>query len=278
MIFGRWGFPEMGIRGAAWATVLAGFVGPAILVRDLFWRKTDSEYQTRRAFRFDAKLFARMIRFGLPSAVHLVLDIGAFSLFVLLTGRLGTLGAGVEQHRAGRQQCGIHAVDRHEHRGVDPRGTVPRTRRQPDRGKSRLELPEGGVDLYGGRRTTFIVFPRAYFELFASRGPDGISRWSRSCLLGRILLLMMAAWGMLDTINLVLSGALKGAGDTRFVMYYSVAMAWFLWITGELAILFVLRRGIVAAWLWLMFYVVILAAGFLWRYRGGRWKSIRTPR
>ena len=31
MIFGRWGFPEMGIRGAAWATVVAGFVGPAIM-------------------------------------------------------------------------------------------------------------------------------------------------------------------------------------------------------------------------------------------------------
>ena len=45
-------------------------------------------------------------------------------------------------------------------------------------------------------------------------------------------------------------------------------------ITGELVILLVLKLGIVAAWVWLMVYVILMAVGFIWRYRSGRWKSI----
>ena len=89
MIFGHWGFPAMGIRGAAWATVIAGFVSPALLFILFFSRRFNSTFQTRREFRYDPALMRRLIRFGLPAAAHLVLDVGAFTLFVLLTGRLG---------------------------------------------------------------------------------------------------------------------------------------------------------------------------------------------
>lgn len=273
MIFGRWGFPELGIRGAAWATVIAGFVGPAILFVIYFRRKTDAEYQTRRTFRFDAKLFARMIRFGLPSAGHLILDVGSFSLFVLFTGRLGTVALASSNIALAVNNVAFMPLI-----GMSMAASILVGQYQ-GRGDSRTAEKAGWTCLKAGWiymavvGSTFLLFPRAYFELFASCGPDSIPM-DLLLPVGRVLLLMMAAWGMLDTVNLVISGALKGAGDTRFVMYYSVAMAWGLWIGGELVILFVLQRGIVSAWLWLMFYVIVMALGFLWRYRTGRWKDI----
>jgi len=109
--------------------------------------------------------------------------------------------------------------------------------------------------------------------MFTGRGTNTIAL-EEVLPLGRWLMVMMAVWGMMDTINIVLSGALKGAGDTRFVMYYSVCMAWFVWILGEGLILFVFRGGVMAAWIWMTVYVFLLAAGFLWRYRTGRWKTI----
>ena len=273
MIFGRWGFQEMGIRGAAWATVIAGFVGPAILFIVYFKRKTDVEYQTRDTFRFDAKLFARMIRFGLPSAGHLILDVGSFSLFVLFTGRLGTIALASSNIALAVNNVAFMPLI-----GMSIAASILVGQYQ-GRGDSETAEKAGWTCLKVGWiymavvGSTFILFPRAYFDLFASRGSDSIPM-EQVLPVGRVLLLMMAAWGMLDTVNLVISGALKGAGDTRFVMYYSVAMAWCLWIGGELVILFVFRQGIVAAWVWLMVYVIVMAVGFLWRYRTGRWKNI----
>jgi multidrug resistance protein, MATE family len=275
MIFGRWGFPEMGIAGAAWATVIAGFVGPAILFILYFAPRMESAYQTRTTFRFDAVLMARMIRFGLPSAAHLVLDVGSFSLFVLFTGRLGALALSASNialainNVAFMPLIGMSiaaSILVGQHQGRADNVTAEKA------GWTCLKV---GWCYMGVVGLTFLLFPRLYFTLFAGRGPDRIPL-ENILPIGRVLLLMMATWGLLDTANLVLSGALKGAGDTRFVMVYSVVMAWGVWITGECILLFVLRRGIVAAWVWLMIYVMLLAMGFIWRYRSGRWKDIEV--
>jgi MATE family multidrug resistance protein len=203
----------------------------------------------------------------------LILDVGSFSLFVLFTGRLGTVALASSNIALainnvafmpliGMSMAASILVGQYQGRGNS--GTAEKA------GWTCLKIGWIYMAIVG---STFILFPRAYFDLFSSRASDSIPM-EQMMPIGRILLLMMAAWGMLDTVNLVISGALKGAGDTRFVMYYSVAMSWCFWIGGELVILFVLRQGIVASWVWLMVYVIVMAAGFLWRYRTGCWKRI----
>ena len=91
---------------------------------------------------------------------------------------------------------------------------------------------------------------------------------------GRWLLTMLALWGLLDAVNLVIGGALKGAGDTRFVLVYSVLTSWLVWMPGELLLLLWLDSGLLAAWLWLALYVLLLATGFWLRFRRGKWKAI----
>lgn len=273
MIFGRWGFPEMGIAGAAWATVLSGFVAPAIMFALYFAPRADAAYATRRTFCFDRPLFLRMIRFGFPSAMHLILDVGSFSLFVLFIGRLGRTALAASNIALainniafmpliGMSIAASILVGQYQGRGDND--TAEKA------GWTALKI---GWIYMGLVAATFILFPQSYLRLFAGRGPDSIPL-EEVLPLGRYLLIMMAAWGMMDAVNLVISGALKGAGDTRFVMYYSVAMAWGLWMVGEVVILRVLRLGILPAWAWLMFYVIVMAVGFLWRYRSGRWKTL----
>ena len=273
MIFGRGGFPEMGIRGAAWATVIANFVSPALLLWLYFSRRYHRSHDTRRTFRLDGPLIRRMIRFGLPAAVHLVLDVGAFTLFVLLTGRLDPVAAAASNialsinNVAFMPLIGISiaaSIVVGQYQGRSDSATAERA------GWTALKL---GWMYMGLIAATFLIFPGSYFRLFAMRAGGGLPM-AEILPVGRVLLLMLAGWGLLDAINLILSGALKGAGDTRFVMIYSVAMAWGLWMPGELALLFLFRRGIVAAWLWMSVFIMLVAMGFVWRYRSGRWKNI----
>jgi len=273
LIFGHWGFPEMGIRGAAWATVGSGFVAPGILFGLYFRKKVRAEYDTIGTFKFDWPLMRRMLRFGFPSAFHLFLDVSSFSFFVLLVGRLGRV-----ELTASNIALAVNSLAFMPLLGIGMAATIMVGQYQGRHDHATAER-SGWTALKIGWfymsviAITFLAFPRQYFSLFTSRGTDAVAL-SEVLPLGRVLLMMMAVWGLLDTVNLVLSGGLKGAGDTRFVMIYSVIMAWCVWIVGEVLIVLVFKAGLIVAWMWLAFYVFLLAVGFFWRFRSGRWKTI----
>ena len=124
---------------------------------------------------------------------------------------------------------------------------------------------------------SFLLFPQPYFALFTGDAPGMVSL-GEVLGKGRWLLAMMALWGLLDAINLVVGGALKGAGDTRFVLVYSALTTWLVWMPGELALLLWLDAGLMAAWLWMTVFVFLLAIGFWLRFKRGKWKTIEMIR
>ena len=79
----------MGIRGAALATVAAGFIVPVILAVPYFSRPVRKVFRTVANFRPDRILLMRLLRFGMPAGIQLALGVASFEIFVLLTGRLG---------------------------------------------------------------------------------------------------------------------------------------------------------------------------------------------
>ena len=99
---------------------------------------------------------------------------------------------------------------------------------------------------------TFVLFPRNYFALFrpanAPFTPDELLK------VGRIMLYLMAGWGLLDTLNIILSYALKGAGDTRFVMIYITLTGWLVLVPGSI-ILYRLGADIIQLWIWMAAFV-----------------------
>ncbi|MDZ4200487.1 MAG: MATE family efflux transporter, partial [Kiritimatiellia bacterium] len=286
LIFGKGGFPRMGIAGAAWATLMGAAVNLLVLAILYFRPKTNRIFRTRETLRWDGKLMARMLRFGIPAAVHLVLDIGAFTVFVMLTGRMGGVALTASNialsinNVAFQPLLGLHmaaSVVVGQYQGRKDSATAERA------GWTALKIGWLYMSLAA---ISFLLFPEAYIGLFISKDStiDPVALLSVS----RRLLIMMAAWGLFDTINIILSGALKGAGDTRFVMIYSIVLGWALWIPGEIWIVWKLDRikelhgslppwmgdGILPVWLWMTAFVLIIATGFLWRYRSGRWKTI----
>jgi multidrug resistance protein, MATE family len=271
LIFGKLGLPRLGIAGAALANVVAGFVAPIILFAIYLGPRLHREYGTRTRWRMEPRLMGRLARFGLPSGFQILSDVGSFTVFVLITGRLGG-----ESLAASNIALSINNLAFMPLLGMSMAASILvgqyQGRRQSDvaerAGWTALKLGAIYMVLIGA---TFVLFPRQYFALYGARA-GGVDA-AALVPVGRWLLLMMAGWGLLDTVNLVISGGLKGAGDTRFVMLYMVAVAWFLWLPGELLILHH-GGGILAAWFWMMLYVIILSVGFIWRWRRGRWKSI----
>jgi MATE family multidrug resistance protein len=270
LIFGVGPFPEMGIAGAAVASVISGFISPLIMLGLYFSKKNDRLYNTRRLFYFDAPLFRRLLKFGIPSGIHMALDIGAFSLFVLLVGRLGDTAL-----MAANIALSVNMIAFMPSVGIgQAAGTL-------------VGQHLGRRDLDGARKAgwravhvgwfytvfaalTFVLMPEVYIRLFAR----GDVPFDEIFDLARTLLLFASGWGLMDSTNLILSGALRGSGDTHFVMWYETSMAWLFFAAGELLIVLVLKLGVIAAWAWALIYICLLAIGMIARFRSKRWQAI----
>jgi MATE family multidrug resistance protein len=273
LIFGKFGMPEMGIRGAAIGTVIAGLVPPAILLTRFFSKDCDRIYATRSSFRLRLDMMTRMIRFALPSGIHFTIHIGSFAFFVVLVGRIGPnalaasnivlsinlfafmpmIGLGLAAQSLLGQYVGAGDPDS-AHRAVI----------------SSLKI---GVIYIACIGSTFILFPSQYIALFTGGGENSIHS-DQVYETVRILMLMLVVRGFADTIDIVLSNALKGAGDTRFVMIFSIALAWTMLGGGEYLIIEVFGGGIYLAWAWAILYLTVMALGYWLRFRAGHWRRI----
>ncbi|MDF7800843.1 MATE family efflux transporter [Pontiellaceae bacterium B1224] len=273
LIFGVGIFPELGIAGAGWATVIGSWLSPLIFALLYFSKPVNAEFKTFKNLRFDPWLFKRMLRFGFPSGVHWFLDVAAFTVFVLLVGRLGPVA-----HIASNIALSINLVAFMPMIGMGIAASILvgqyLGRNQPHYAEKvgwlAMKIGIGYVVVTG---LTFVLFPAFFTNVF---GNDGGSTVPYDELLKtvRVLLVMLAIWGAADAMALVLSGALKGAGDTHFVMYFQSAVAWGILVVGQLIIVVWLELNVFISWAWTLVYIIILGIGFFLRFRSGRWKNI----
>lgn len=273
MIFGHFGLPRLGLKGAAIATCISCLVSPSILFVYMLRSDLVREMGWRKAFGFDFGMMKRLMRFGLPAGFQILLDVGAFSVFVLMTASLDSVTLTVANiafsinNLAFSPLMGFGAaasILSGQYQGGNDSNHAMRS------GWSALRLGWIYMAFIG---TVFVVFPETLISLFTP--PESEAAQTESFMrTGRHLLYVMTAWGVFDVANIIFIGALKGVGDTKFVMTYMSLLAWLLWIPGEVLI-FKLGGGIIQAWLWLGGYIFLAALGFGLRWHRGKWQKIR---
>lgn len=271
LIFGHGPFPELGIRGAAIASLVAGFVAPAILLFLYFSGTNNDRYFTRCTLRPDRRLFLRMLRFGLPSGIHMVLDVGSFSLFVLLLGRLGETA-----FLASNIVLSVNMIAFMPSIGIGQAASVLVGQCMGRRDAGEAEAAAWKAWRVGVVYTlvtvgTFVLVPGFYIHMFARGGVIFGDVFSTA----RLLLFFAAAWGVMEATNAILSGALRGAGDTHFVMWFHTTVAWGFFALGEALIVLVFKLSVFACWGWAIAYFTLLASGWVWRMNKGQWKRIQ---
>jgi len=274
LIFGRWGFPELGIKGAAIATVLAGVFSFLVYLSLISAKAHNQTYHTLRGWRPEKDLLLRLLRFGSPSGVQFFLEMAGFTMFILLVGRLGTTSLAATNIAFNISTlafmpmigCGI-AISVLVGQYL---------------GRNRPDLAQ--MSVYSGFHITFaymasiaaayVLIPHIFVVPFAVRAdPEGFREIYR---LSVILLRFIAVYSIFDTMNIIFASGIKGAGDTRFVMFIIVITSALVLVIPTYVAIVILDLGLMASWILFTAYIIIIGFVFLFRFLGGKWKTMRV--
>jgi MATE family multidrug resistance protein len=272
-IFGHWGFPAWGIAGAGWATVV-GAAMSALLALGLMLRpRYRTAFATGSMWRFEGELFRRLLRYGVPNGVLSSLDTLAFSVFLFLVGLVGDV-----ELAATSITFTLNIVIILPALGIGQAVAVLVGQRL---GENRPELAARStwtalrlVTLYlAAMVIVFLLVPEPLARLFRSEADA--AKWEAVAALVPVLLRFVAVYSLFDAMNLVFSFALRGAGDTRFVTKVALGLSWPVMVLPTWAA-WKYNWGLYWAWTFASLYIILLALTFLFRFRQGKWRSMRV--
>ncbi|NIO00877.1 MAG: MATE family efflux transporter [Candidatus Latescibacteria bacterium] len=267
LIFGKGPFPAMGVVGAAWATAFANFLSAYIFAVVASSGKYRRVYGTLEHWRPHLSEIKSLLRIGIPIAVHFFLDMGSFLVFSAYIGRMGTEPLAVNQIVIQILALSFMPCQGFSIAATTLMGQYIGARRSDLAKKSAYTALKLGATYSGIVAIICITFPGPLVRIF-NTDPVVVS-------LGKQTMLWAALFIIFDAIQMVSSGALRGAGDTKVPMKITIGGAWFLFI--PLAYIFgtVLSGGIVWAWAGGAIYALFLGAAMSWRLMRDRWRDIR---
>lgn len=274
LIFGPGPFPELGIAGAAIATNASLAAAVAAYVVIIRRAGQDDRFRMRRGWRFDAQLFSRILRFGLPSGIQFFIDMAGFTIFLLIIGRLGTRSLA-----ATNVALNINTLAFMPMLGLGMAVTVLVGQYL---GRDAPGLAERCV--ISGLHVTllymssiallYVLTPGVFLAPYGLYADPRVYEDIRS--LAVVLLRFVALYSVFDVLTIVFAAALKGAGDTRFVMYMIAGLSAGVLILPSYVAVEVLGLGVLAGWAIGTAYVSILGVAFYLRFKGGAWKHMRV--
>ncbi|MDD4005058.1 MAG: MATE family efflux transporter [Elusimicrobiaceae bacterium] len=271
LIFGKWGFPELGIRGGAIALVAGSFVPVILFLAIILNEKHRRIYRTARLFSFHWPLFAKLLKYGVPNGVGFFLDIASFTVFVFLAGNMGDAVLAANNV--------IFTINTLAFMPILGVGMAVETLVGQYMGANRpliaARVAYSGLKLAGmyflPLAAAFLLLPEPLLHLFSAHSAADMSE---IFVIARVILKVLVVFTAFDMIGIIFSNAIRGGGDTKFQMLTSGLCAWFLFVPG-VYVLVNRAAPITALWWWGTFYSFMLGAVFYARCRSGRWQSLR---
>ncbi len=271
LIYGRFGFPALGLRGAAIGTILGNMAIFIILAAFYLGGRSRAAYSTHTAMKFRLAILKTLLKFGIPAGLTMFLSIAAFNLFVQTMHSYGVEVAAAVTIAfnwdvvAFLPMLGMgHAVTALVGQNI---------------GAGNME--EARKSTYTGLRIAwiyslsmvflFLVFARPMAALFIPGIADGATDVSSMAV---TMVRLASIYILADSAQIVFVGALRGAGDTRWVMAASTALHWGFALIAIILIR-VLRVDPVLAWICFISFIVLLGITMFLRFAGGKWKEIQ---
>jgi MATE family multidrug resistance protein len=241
LIHGNLGAPPMGVVGSAWATCAGRIYMAAVLVAYAFWHsRRHRTGLVHVKLRFEAERLRRLLALGVPAALQLGLELGAFAIATAWLGRLAPAALAAHQIT-----LVVASVTFMVPLGISAAGAV-RVGQGLGRGDPDAAARSGwtaivlGAGFMGLAAVSFVSVPRLILRIFSND--------AEVIRLGVQLLLLAALFQLFDGLQVVATGTLRGAGETRIPMICHLVAYYVLGLPLGYALCFGAGWGVAGMW------------------------------
>ena len=280
LIFGNLGAPELGVRGAAIASLIVQISGAVVLALYAGWLPMARQYELfRRFWRPDMQAMGAVFRLGLPIGVTLLAEGALFVASNVMMGWIGT--AQLAAHGIALQ---ITAITFMAHLGLSNAATI-----RVGQAKGRDDpaaMHDAAIAVIGLSLVIAAVFIAIYLAfahpLVAVFLDPANPEAPMIVSLGVSLLMYAALFQLTDALQVIAVGFLRGVHDTRVPMWIASFSYWVVGMPVAWGLAFPLGFGPAGLWLGLCAGLSLAAVLLMWRFWSGwargDWTRPGTPR
>ena len=275
LIYGMGPVPALGVAGAAYGTLIGNLVSTVILFVKFFGKSCHRRFRTRYAFAFSWPLTQELLKKGIPSGVEMFLNMSAFQLLILMFHALGPESATASSVMfnwdmvayvplMGLEVASTSLVGRYV--GAKDGAAASRST------YSGLKLGWGYSLLMG---IFFIFLPGILTDIFkpdvAEASAEAIAIFESARPMSIFMLRIATLYIFVEVLLVIYAGALRGAGDTLWVMFACAIMNWC--VAGSLYLVAYVF-GLPAHLAWIAVVAVYSTAPVLFwlRWKNGKWR------
>ena len=273
LIYGNLGMPALGVDGSAWATV-----GARVYMAAFLYAAVRREHRRRGAahphvpLAIEPERMKRLITLGFPAASQIALEIGVFAVSTTLAGRLLPV-----QSASHQISLNLAALAFMVPLGLSSAAAV-RVGHAVGAGDAARTIRAGWTAFATGATVTammavaFLIWREPMLRLFTG-DPNVIA-------IGSGLLVIAAAFQLVDGTQAVATGVLRGIGETRMPMIMNIIGHWVLGLPSGYLLCFVLGWGVTGLWVGLSIGLTFAALSLtvVWARRVPHLHALVTPR
>ena len=268
MVFGKLGLPELGIVGAGISTIIASFFACLLFFLFYFEREHRVKFFVMNSFHIEWGVLRRFWRLGFPSGLELFLNVAAFNLFLLMFQGYGVVeGASAAIVFNWDLLSFVPMIGLN----IGVISLIGRFVGANDMARTDEVMSAAfflGIFYSAILAILYISFRFPLVEVFSP--PEGDFSEIRS--LSAFMMIGLSSYVMADAIIIISGGVLRGAGDTRWLMYTSVGLHWAMLIAQYYVIL-VWQFGPQVSWLTFCAMIFAIAIVYVWRLQSGVWRD-----
>lgn len=269
LIFGNWGFPELGARGAAVASLSTQLLSLVVLGLYAGYLPALRRFHLfQRFWRPDWPALWQVWRLGVPIGLTGLAEGGLFQASALMMGWIGTVE--LAAHGIALE---VAALTFMLHVGLSSAATI-RVARFDGRGERaalrRAAKVAVAISLLVAVTSVvvFLSMPEPIVALFVDRAkPESAA----IIAYGSVLLAVAALFQLADAMQVIALGLLRGVQDTRVPLLLAAVSYWLIGVPCSYVLAFPMGYGGVGLWLGLVVGLVCAAASLMWRF----WRLVR---
>ena len=268
MVFGKIGLPALGIVGAGVSTIIASLFACILFIVFYFRKEHRHKFSVMSSFQIDWGVLRRFWRLGFPSGLELFLNVAAFNLFLLMFQGYGIVeGASAAIVFNWDLLSFVPMIGLN----IGVISLIGRFVGANDMARTDEVMSAGfflGIVYSAILAVLYITFRFPLVEVFSP--PEGDFSEIRD--LSAFMMIGLSSYVIADAMIIITGGVLRGAGDTRWLMYASVGLHWAMLIAQYYVIL-VWEFGPRVSWLTFCAMIFAIAIVYIWRLQNGVWRD-----